>query len=363
MSRYIKSKKFTGVYFEELENGDKSYCITFKDEHNKFRRIKIGLHSEGIREAFCFNKRNEIVTKLRLGETPPQIIKLKRSRDNLTLDDLAEFYFESRGIHLKNVGEIKQRYDKHKDNLGSMFVMGIEPESLKRYQKNKLESLSPKTVNGIIERMHTIFQYALDNGKVKNIDNPFSKINRLKIDNARERYLSTDEIKRLLEITKVKDYEVYIFCLLSLNTGGRLETVYNIKPHDIVFEHSMVTLKDFKTNSTYKGFLSPQTLEILSEHIQKNKKIFTSASSTLRHRTQWFLEEFNEGIDDKDTKNRVVVHTLRHTFASHLAIQGTPIYTIQKLMNHLDIKSTLRYAKLAPDFGKEAIKRLGDTLF
>ena len=56
-----------------------------------------------------------------------------------------------------------------------------------------------------------------------------------------------------------------------------------------------------------------------------------------------------------DFQNKVVIYTLRHTFASHLAIQGTPIFTIQKLMNHKDIKQTMRYAKLAPDSGRDFI--------
>ncbi|WP_365943733.1 tyrosine-type recombinase/integrase [Sulfurimonas sp.] len=63
--------------------------------------------------------------------------------------------------------------------------------------------------------------------------------------------------------------------------------------------------------------------------------------------------------DDIDVKYRVVIHTLRHTFASHLAINGTPIFTIQKLLNHKDIKMTLRYAKLAPDTGRDCILKLG----
>ena len=54
-----------------------------------------------------------------------------------------------------------------------------------------------------------------------------------------------------------------------------------------------------------------------------------------------------------------LIHTLRHTFASHLAINGTPIFTIQKLMNHKDIKMTLRYAKLSPDSGRDAVVGLG----
>ncbi|MFW2585606.1 hypothetical protein [Aliarcobacter butzleri] len=42
-----------------------------------------------------------------------------------------------------------------------------------------------------------------------------------------------------------------------------------------------------------------------------------------------------------------------------LAINGTPTFTIQKLMNHKDIRMTLRYSKLSPDSGREAIINLG----
>ncbi|MCG3675286.1 tyrosine-type recombinase/integrase [Aliarcobacter butzleri] len=58
-----------------------------------------------------------------------------------------------------------------------------------------------------------------------------------------------------------------------------------------------------------------------------------------------------------DRKNRVVTHTLRHTFASHVAIK-TPIYTIQKLMNHNDITMILRYVRLVPDSGKDMVLNL-----
>ncbi|WP_130234591.1 tyrosine-type recombinase/integrase [Malaciobacter pacificus] len=40
---------------------------------------------------------------------------------------------------------------------------------------------------------------------------------------------------------------------------------------------------------------------------------------------------FNDDIDKNDRKNKIVFHSLRHTFASHLAINGTPIFKIQKL--------------------------------
>lgn len=52
---------------------------------------------------------------------------------------------------------------------------------------------------------------------------------------------------------------------------------------------------------------------------------------------------FNQNLDLKDRKNRVIIHTIRHIFASQLAIKGTPIHIIQKLLNHRyknDDKST-----------------------
>jgi len=67
---------------------------------------------------------------------------------------------------------------------------------------------------------------------------------------------------------------------------------------------------------------------------------------------------FNQDLKKEDRKNRTVIHTLRHTFASHLAINGTPIFTIQKLLNHRDISMTMRYAKLAPNSGMEFVNEL-----
>lgn len=69
----IKSKGNEGVYFHELANDDRSYFITYKDLDGKKKWIKIGLYSAGIREAYCKQKRDEILHNQRLGEEPPAI--------------------------------------------------------------------------------------------------------------------------------------------------------------------------------------------------------------------------------------------------------------------------------------------------
>jgi integrase len=55
----------------------------------------------------------------------------------------------------------------------------------------------------------------------------------------------------------------------------------------------------------------------------------------------------NEGVTD--ARQKVVFHTLRHTFASWLVMRGVPLYDVAKLMGHNTIVMTQRYGHLAPD--------------
>jgi integrase len=178
------------------------------------------------------------------------------------------------------------------------------------------------------------------------------------VDNDRERFLTLEEIEILYQFYKY-DFEALLFCKLALTTGGRLNDLLNLKKKDINFSNKLAKLKNFKSDNTYTIFLKHEIAELLQSHAQDfkpNDHIFTSVSQTRLLKDLDSL--FNEGIDKDDTKNRVVIHTLRHTFASHLAINGTPIYTISKLMDHKDIKMTIRYAKLAPDSGRSSIEDL-----
>lgn len=226
----------------------------------------------------------------------------------------------------------------------------------KTKSKFKEDLLSDKSINNILNFLKTLIKHGFKNDFIKN---DFSKyISLLNIDNAREKFLTKEEIKILYENSK-NDETLYLLFKLALNTGGRLATLLNICKKDIDFTHNLITLKDFKNNSTYKAFLTENLkalLEIRTIHLKMDDKLFVSNPE---RRLRSMLDElFNKDINTNDRKNKVVFHSLRHTFASHLAINGTPIFTIQKLMNHKDIRMTLRYAKLSPDSGRESILSL-----
>lgn len=57
---------------------------------------------------------------------------------------------------------------------------------------------------------------------------------------------------------------------------------------------------------------------------------------------------------------RIGWHTLHHTFASHLAMRGAPLKAVQELLGHATIQMTMRYAHLAPEVARDAVKLLDD---
>jgi len=265
-----------------------------------------------------------------------------------------------------SIRDRKNKYKKHLyDIFGEQPVNKITSDDLENLQRNKIKTLSAKTVNQLTEFFSTIFNYGIRKDLCK-IINPATKIKRFKIDNTRERFLDTGEIEEVFEV--LQDNEVLTtFVKLGLTTGGRLETILHIQKKHINLATKSVTLYDFKNNDTYKGFLTDEMLDYIKPKLKSMRAneyiVSLSGEKFTARQIQSRLKPkidklFNCELEKDDRKNRVVIHTLRHTFASHLAIQGTPIFTIQKLMNHKDIKQTMRYAKLAPDSGRDFVNDL-----
>ncbi|RLA84891.1 MAG: site-specific integrase [Epsilonproteobacteria bacterium] len=359
--------KYTGIYYRESKtNGksDKTYYITYKDNNNKMVELKIGRFSEGVREAYCNQKRNEIITRLRLGEELPVIAKLKKKKIN-ELKIISEQYFSTRKSNdttKADIGICNHYILPHFKDIDSIDKTALV--KWKNYLINTTlirsdDPLSIKYRNDILSLLITINNFGIKNNLTKN---NFTKyIEKDKVDNARERFLSIGEIKELYSYVEEKDdITSLVFYKLALSTGGRLATVQYISKKDIDFTHKLVTLKDFKNNTTYKAFLNDKLLSLLENYtniLTANDKLFPINHERKLRRI--LNDLFNKNIEKNDTKNKAVIHTLRHTFASHLAINGTPIFTIQKLMNHRDIKMTLRYAKLSPDSGRDSVVSLG----
>jgi len=363
----IVSKKFTGVYHKVLLSGDVSYCINYK-ENGKVKWVTIGKKSEGINEAFCHQQRIDIINKSKFGEEAP-IIKNKAKKKSTLFSDMAEEYIESQELKTRTAYLYNVYLKYLSPFIGAKTLSEIDTDEVKKIKNTlKKNDKSNSTINAHIAFIRAVFNYATKNDKHKGVS-PCKNVDLLSIDNNRERYLSVDEVGRLREAVK-GDAMLLLFVELSLSTGGRVETILSIAKKDINFTQRTITLINHKAKRTYMGFISDSLLALLQKrcnamkdpneliiklHTKSKDKPFQAMSLRLKNIMN---ELFNSGLDSRDAKNRAVIHTIRHTFASHLAINGTPIFTIMKLLDHSDIKHTLRYAKLAEDSGLLHVKGL-----
>ena len=138
----IASKKYKGVYINPLKNSDISYYIGYTDiATGDYRKIKIGLKSQGITEVYCYNKRSEILNNIRLGENP--LLKSSKNK-KLLFDSLADsyfFYLETIHKSPKSIKNEKSRYQLHiQKYIGLKNSYTISAGDINKILNEKIES-------------------------------------------------------------------------------------------------------------------------------------------------------------------------------------------------------------------------------
>jgi integrase len=205
--------------------------------------------------------------------------------------------------------------------------------------------------------------------------NPVKKIKMPVVQNARDRFLSIEEADLILrelkrdhrypnEYRELSDPKLHDITLLSLHTGARASEIFNIKKEDVDFQNGLIALRDTKNTETRYAPMTDTVREILKRRTppDPNAYIFTDElGNRIKEVSNSFERvvdrlKLNEGVTDR--RQRVLFHTCRHSFASWLAIQGTPILTIARLMGHKSIAMSERYSHLSPDHKKDAVMGL-----
>jgi len=372
--------KHTGVYYRDTKSNDRIFYITYKLK-GKMKREKIGNSKEGVTAAYASKMRSKRTSIERLQDDAPMM----QNQEIPTFDEC--FYMYINRIDGKSdTRNTEGRYKLHlKSTFGNLKLDEITTDMLEEYRKKGKKLISqrtgrpyaPKTINDWLDIVGAVYNFMINKHDLK-IKNPAhgSKLEREKVDNDRERYLDIDEIAQLwdiLEKREGKQYKKYvtanmkIFLALSLSTGARLRSVLTISKADVNLNSNTITIKNHKSNRTYNGYLHPKYKSLIEDRMKDLRPtdyLVNGKSSELNrvsvHKvfTPILNDAFNDGLDKGDAKRRVVIHTFRHTFASQLAIAGTPIYTIMRLMDHADISQTVRYAKLSPDSARESVFKL-----
>lgn len=185
--------------------------------------------------------------------------------------------------------------------------------------------------------------------------------------NKRERYLSRDELSKLVDCLKEKikikggrSVYPYYALLMLIYTGQRREEILQLKWENIDYKQKILTIIKHKTDKKIGKKVIPineEVLAILKKIPKKEGNPYIFCGENLNSFTKqindvWLLIRIKLNIED------VRIHDLRHSFASFAINNGIDLYTISKLLGHSNINTTQRYAHLMNDTLKEASNKI-----
>ena len=160
------------------------------------------------------------------------------------------------------------------------------------------------------------------------------------------RLLNQLEIARLFNALSNKKHKAMLFAAYS--AGLRLGELVNLKLNDIDSGRMQILVRCGKGKKDRYVNLSPVLLDVLRQYIRLYKPrplqyLFESEQTLTAYPARTVQQIFNNAKRLAGIKKEVGIHSLRHSFATHLLDKGTDIRYIKDLLGHFDIKTTERY--------------------
>ena len=256
----------------------------------------------------------------------------------------------------KTIKREKQVYRAFKEFLGTDFLINkTKLRHMEKYvqKRFKIDGLSPATVGIEIRTLKRFFNYLIEHSYTKS--NPTSGLKGPKIVKKKIRFLSSDEIVKLLEVIDSDDYTDLV--LMYLHTGARREELLPklFTWKNVEFENRLMRIVGKRDKVRYIP-MNDTAFEILKKRKERGEVVpFKLNYEYIYKKIKKYYKK--AGIQDAD------IHTLRRTYGSLLVQGGTDIFRVQKLLGHSSVKTTEEcYADLRQDDLKKSVKQLSKLL-
>ena len=337
---------------------------------------KVRLHLEQLQEAKRIGKGAVTLSEARQeAQKAREEQEAEEARIQATLITLNEFWNQ---VYQHNRAHKKASTNKSEDgffknwlqpSLGNIPLVQITSEHLDKVKNSMIaHEKSPRTIQYTMAVFSQVWHSAESRGIVSGTP-PTQKVKLPKFDNKRIRFLSKEEAHKLLEALRNHSFVLYAQAILSLGCGLRAGEILSLTWSDIDMENELIIIRDPKSGKNRHAYITDEvrsTLQELAVDKTSNGLIFPTSVGTVSVQIskdfQKIVNELHLNDNVVDDRQKVVFHTLRHTFASWLVQAGTPIYTVANLMGHSTIAMTQRYAHLAPEGNRAAAMKLNDFL-
>ena len=341
-----------GFILTVTSSGSKVYSLRFRDQHGVQRQYRIG-----DAKSITFDKARQAAQKIRsrvvLGENPAldkqalrQVPTLAEFIKNTYVPDIHQHRrnFQS-SISFLNIHILPKFGSKHLDEISTEMISDS-------HQALRQQGYALAMANKLPVMFKTMYNLARKR-KVQGASvNPADGVKAFVVNNARERYLSPEEVQRLhLALERSDNTQLKYIVALLLLLGLRKRELLDAKWQDVDLERRNWYIPMSKSGKARNVPISAKALALLQQlprwkdcdYVVPNpdtKKPFGNLYCS------WNNARVRAGLSD------VRMHDLRHSFASYAinAINARQsIYTVAKLLGHSQIKNTIRYSHLADE--------------
>ena len=225
-------------------------------------------------------------------------------------------------------------------------------DDLRRFQLHLAESeLSICTRNRTVTALRFLFRVTL-----RRLD-LLAELYHIKEPEKVPLVMSQDETKRLLAVAA--NLKVRLLLSLAYGAGLRVGEVVRLKVKHIDKAQMIIRVEQSKGRKDRLVMLSPETLALLHEWWKvrtarydqgvpvQERWLFPGRRLGLHLTERQVNRLFHETADAAGIRKAVNLHTLRHSFATHLFDRGVDIRTIQALLGHSKLETTARYTRVA----------------
>ncbi len=309
--------------------------------NGKQHREKVGRKSDAI--ALYQKRKADARRGIKLPELQPQNVT--------TFGELANEAVAYAKTHLKTWADYDWKERALREQFGSRPAAELTPQEIDRFLTEHCKT--PATANRFRAFLSLCYRLGMENGKVAS--NPARLVRMRRENNARLRYLSRDEYKKVSGIILRDNPEQHPAFVLSVYTGMRWGEQFSLTWNQIDLRRRTIRLTQTKNGSARNVPLNSTALDALKaqQTIVPHKpadQVFPEAGDYCRF---WFEPAIKHaGITG------YTWHCNRHTFCSWLAMAGVSLKEIQTLAGHKTITMAARYAHLSPDAAASASERM-----
>ena len=160
--------------------------------------------------------------------------------------------------------------------------------------------------------------------------------------------MSSEEVIQLLKTVENKKHKAILYLIYS--SGLRVGEVVRLQMRDVDPSRKTLHIRQGKGKKDRFTILSATAFSVLLEYLEVEKPetwLFPGQIKT-RHLTERTVQKvFEHALQDTGIKKQVTVHSLRHSFATHLLENGTDLRYIQELLGHKSSRTTERYTHVS----------------